>query len=171
MDKVEIASPADGAISHGSDSIQALMDQLLQALLALPGSGSLELDRTRLRELLTLLRAHESNVDLLSSGCMSLDGETREVVVADRREPLTRREFELLHVFMRHPGETLSREQLLSWVWGDVRRHNGNLVDVYIRYLRNKLRPLGVAACLVTVRGQGYQLQPQAAPRPTSSRR
>jgi len=147
------------------------MDQLLQALLALPGSGSLELNRTRLRELLTLLRAHESNVDLLSSGCMSLDGETREVVVADRREPLTRREFELLHVFMRHPGETLSREQLLSWVWGDVRRHSGNLVDVYIRYLRNKLKPLGAADCLVTIRGQGYQLQPQAAPRPPSSRR
>lgn len=166
-----MASTKDGVISHRSESIQALIDQLLQALLTLPGPGSVDLDRTRWRELVTQLRAHASTVDLLSCGCVRLDGETREVVVGDRRESLTRREFELLHLLMRHPGETLSREQLLGRVWGDVRRSSGNLVDVYIRYLRNKLRPLGVSACLQTVRGVGYQFEPLEAPGVASARR
>ena len=151
--------------------IQALIDQLLNALQELPPSGAVNLDRTRLRQLVTLLRTRASTVELLTIGCVRLDGESREVVVADRRESLTRREFDLLHALMRHPGETLSREQILGWVWGDARRASGNLVDVYIRYLRNKLRPLGVATCLETIRGVGYQFQPLEAPRVPPARR
>lgn len=150
---------------------QVLIDQLLIALQNLPVGGAVSLDRTRVRQLVSLLRNHASTVELLTIGCVRLDGETREVVVADRRESLTRREFELLHVLMRYPGETLSREQIIGWVWGDARRASGNLVDVYIRYLRNKLRPLGVAGCLETIRGVGYQFQPMDAPRVPSPRR
>ena len=165
------APTADPISFENVHHIQTLVDQLLFALQELPETAAVELDRTRLRQLLTLLRTHASTVELLIIGCVRLDGETREVVVADRRESLTRREFELLHVLMRHPGETLSRQQILGWVWGDARRASGNLVDVYIRYLRNKLRPLGVATCLETIRGAGYQFQPLEAPQVPSARR
>ena len=171
MSDVGRTPTVDGLSCDKVRHVQSLTDQLLLALQELPDSTSLKLDRTRLRQLLTLLRTHASTVEQLIIGCVRLDGETREVVVADRRESLTRREFELLHVLMRHPGETLSRQQILGWVWGDARRASGNLVDVYIRYLRNKLRPLGVATCLETIRGAGYQFQPLEAPQAPSARR
>jgi DNA-binding response OmpR family regulator len=159
------------APSENSHQIGLLIEQLLIALEHLPEAAAADLDNDSLRKLIGLLRTYASPVEQICIGCVCLDGDTREVVVAGRREPLTRREFDLLHALMRHPGATLSRAQLLNWVWGDARKASGNLVDVYIRYLRNKLKPLGAADCLVTIRGQGYQLQPQAAPRPPSSRR
>lgn len=159
------------ASSENSHQIDILVEQLLLALQHLPQAAAADLDHDNLRQLVALLRTHASSVEQISIGCVCLDGDTREVVVAGRRESLTRREFELLHALMRHPGTTLSRAQLLNRVWGDARRASDNLVDVYIRYLRNKLKPLGAADCLVTIRGQGYQLQPLAAPRPPSSRR
>ncbi|MCY1159159.1 MAG: response regulator transcription factor [Citricoccus sp.] len=67
---------------------------------------------------------------------------------------LSAREFSLAETFMRHPGQALSREQLLSRVWGYDFDPGSNVVDVYVRYLRNKLG----ASRLVTVRGVGYRL-------------
>lgn len=67
---------------------------------------------------------------------------------------LSAREFSLAETFMRHPGQALSREQLLSRVWGYDFDPGSNVVDVYVRYLRNKLG----ASRFVTVRGVGYRL-------------
>jgi DNA-binding response OmpR family regulator len=67
---------------------------------------------------------------------------------------LSAREFSLAETFLRHPGQALSREQLLSRVWGYDFDPGSNVVDVYVRYLRNKLG----TARLATVRGVGYRL-------------
>lgn len=165
-------APEQGLASSSTTfQVAGLIDDLIIALKNLPQAAATELDANNLRQLVSLLRTYASAVEQICIGCICLDGETREVVVSGRRESLTRREFDLLHALMRHPGSTLSRAQLLDWVWGDARRASGNLVDVYIRYLRNKLKPLGVADCLVTIRGVGYQLQPRDAPRLPSARR
>jgi two-component system OmpR family response regulator len=73
--------------------------------------------------------------------------------------PLSTKEFQLLEVFMRHPGEVLSRFQLLEGAWDTEYEHRSNVIDVYVRYLREKVdRPFGVAT-LETVRGAGYRLR------------
>ncbi len=68
---------------------------------------------------------------------------------------LSAREFSLAEVFMRHPDQVLSREQLLSRVWGYDFDPGSNVVDVYVRYLRRKLGD-GV---IETIRGMGYRLR------------
>ena len=68
---------------------------------------------------------------------------------------LTAREFALAETFLRHPGQVLTREQLLSHVWGYDFDPGSNVVDVYIRYLRRKLG----ADTIETVRGMGYRLR------------
>jgi DNA-binding response OmpR family regulator len=79
----------------------------------------------------------------------------RHVATIDGAEvDLSAREFSLAETFLRHPGQALSREQLLSRVWGYDFDPGSNVVDVYVRYLRNKLG----ASRLVTVRGVGYRL-------------
>src|SRR6266540_3276516 len=78
-----------------------------------------------------------------------------------RREPeLTRREFELLATFARHPGIVLSRSQLLRQVWGYDFAADGNVVDVFVGYLRRKLEADGEPRMLHTVRGVGFVLRP-----------
>ena len=98
-------------------------------------------------------RAQEETV--LSVGDLSLDLRTRRVRVGDRDIELTAREFTMLEVFLRHPGQVLSREQLLSHVWGYDHDPGSNVVDVYVGYLRRKLGKERIA----TVRGMGYALQ------------
>jgi DNA-binding response OmpR family regulator len=73
---------------------------------------------------------------------------------------LTRREFELLEAFARHPGIILSRPQLLSQVWGYDFPVDGNVVDVFVGYLRRKLEAGGEPRVLHTVRGVGFVLRP-----------
>ena len=68
---------------------------------------------------------------------------------------LTSREFALLEVFMRHPGEVLSRFELLEHVWDDTYEHRSNVIDVYIGYLRDKLG----RDAIETVRGAGYRFR------------
>jgi len=97
-------------------------------------------------------RAQESMV--LTRGELSLDLRTRVVQVADRSVELSAREFTLLETFLRHPNQVLSREQLLSRVWGYDFDPGSNVVDVYVRYLRNKIGSDRIA----TVRGAGYRL-------------
>ena len=71
---------------------------------------------------------------------------------------LTAREFSLLEAFLRHPDQVLSREQLLSMVWGYDFDPGSNVVEVYVRYLRRKLDvPFGRRS-IVTVRGVGYRV-------------
>ena len=72
---------------------------------------------------------------------------------------LSAKEFALLELFMRHPGSVLTRDQLLDGAWDMAFEKRSNVIDVYVRYLREKIdRPFGVDS-LETVRGVGYRLQ------------
>jgi DNA-binding response OmpR family regulator len=91
---------------------------------------------------------------VLTHGDLSLDLLTRRAGVAGRTVDLTAREFTLAEMFLRNPGQVLSREQLLSGAWGYDFDPGSNVVDVYVRYLRRKLG----ADYFETVRGMGYRL-------------
>jgi two-component system copper resistance phosphate regulon response regulator CusR len=108
------------------------------------------LARVRLR--LTSERATELTV--LCCGGLRLDVRTRRAHVDGCTVDLSAREFALAETFLRHPGQVLSREQLLSHVWGYDYDPGSNVVDVYVRYLRRKLG----AERFVTLRGMGYRL-------------
>jgi DNA-binding response OmpR family regulator len=71
---------------------------------------------------------------------------------------LTAREYQLLLFFLRHPGEVISRDRILERVWGNSESGGSNVIDVYVRYLRQKLEAGGERRLLQTVRGQGYVL-------------
>jgi DNA-binding response OmpR family regulator len=92
---------------------------------------------------------------LLRVGDASLDLRTRRITVDDVSSDLSAREFALAEMFFRHPGQVLSREQLLSHVWGYDFDPRSNVVDVYVGYLRKKL---GKEA-ITSVRGMGYRLE------------
>jgi two-component system, OmpR family, copper resistance phosphate regulon response regulator CusR len=82
---------------------------------------------------------HAPEETIIRAGDIALDLRTRRVRVGDRSVDLTAREFTLAEVFLRHPDQVLSREQLLSHVWGYDFDPASNVVDVYVRYLRRKL--------------------------------
>ncbi|MCB1292450.1 response regulator transcription factor [Mycolicibacterium sp.] len=106
----------------------------------------------RVRRRLNTERAPETTV--LSCGGLQLDLRTRRARVDGRDVELSAREFALAETFLRHPGQVLSREQLLSHVWGYDFDPGSNVVDVYVRYLRRKLG----AERFVTLRRMGYRL-------------
>jgi two-component system copper resistance phosphate regulon response regulator CusR len=106
----------------------------------------------RVRVRLRTDRTPEATV--LDVGGASLDLRTRRLVVDGRTVELTAREFALAEMFFRHPGQVLSREQLLSNVWGYDYDPGSNVVEVYVRYLRQKLGEGRIR----TVRGMGYRL-------------
>jgi len=91
----------------------------------------------------------------LSRGDLTLDAITRRAIVGDYEVDLSAREFALAEEFVTHADEVLSREQLLSSVWGLDFDPGSNVVDVYVRYLRAKLG----ADRIETVRGMGYRLR------------
>ena len=103
--------------------------------------------RSRLRE------TERGSAMVLTHGDVTLDIRSRNALVRGREVELSAREFALAREFLRHPGEVLSREQLLSRVWGLDFDPGSNVVDVYVRYLRGKLGPQHI----VTVRGAGYR--------------
>ena len=114
----------------------------------------------RFEELLARIRVRlrdsgSPEATILTAGPVSLDLRTRRATVDGRSVELTAREFTLTETFMRHPGQVLSREQLLSHVWGYDFDPGSNVVDVYVRYLRKKLGDTTVE----TVRGMGYRLR------------
>ena len=92
---------------------------------------------------------------MLEVGDLKLDPAARRVWRGDTEVDLSAKEFQLLETFMRHPGEVLSRYQLLEHAWDYDYENRSNIVDVYVRYLRDKIdRPFGVNQ-LETVRGAG----------------
>lgn len=91
----------------------------------------------------------------LSVGDISLDRRTRWVSVDGNTIELSAREFALLRTFLQHPDQVLTREQLLSHVWGYDYDPGSNVVDVYVGYLRRKLGPRRFE----TVRGVGYRFR------------
>ncbi|NVN54202.1 response regulator transcription factor [Mycolicibacterium hippocampi] len=109
------------------------------------------LARVRLR----LATERGGELTVLSHGGLRLDLRTRQALVDNRTVDLSAREFALAETFLRHPGQVLSREQLLSQVWGYDYDPGSNVVDVYVRYLRRKLG----ADRFVTLRGMGYRLE------------
>jgi DNA-binding response OmpR family regulator len=108
------------------------------------------LARVRLR----LTTGRQTEVTVLTCGGLSLDLRTRRAHADGRTVDLSAREFALAETFLRHPGQVLAREQLLSHVWGYDFDPGSNVVDVYVRYLRKKLG----ADRIETVRGMGYRL-------------
>lgn len=105
--------------------------------------------RLRLRD-----RERAGELTTLRLGDLALDLRTRQAHVDGRAVDLTAREFVLLEMFLRHPGQVLSREQILSRVWGYDFDPGSNIVDVYVRALRRKLGQ----GCVTTVRGMGYRM-------------
>jgi len=120
--------------------------------MAKPFSFEELLARIRLR-LRPTAKSEESPTQL-SHGDLTLDLQTRRARVAGRDVDLSAREFTLAETFIRHAGQVLSREQLLSNVWGFDFDPGSNVVDVYVRYLRTKLGK----ERFETVRGMGYRL-------------
>jgi len=117
-----------------------------------------------LAELLARLRAlvRRGPVErpaVLVVGDLRLDPATRQVWRGDSEIELSAREFALLETFMRRPGQVFSQTQLLEAAWDLGYEQRSNVVEVYVRYLREKLdRPFGVTS-LETVRGMGYRLR------------
>jgi two-component system OmpR family response regulator len=94
----------------------------------------------------------------LEVGDLTLDPATRRVARGGTGVTLSAKEFALLETFMRRPGDVLSRMYLLEQVWDYDYEHRSNVVDVYVRYLREKIdRPFGTDS-IETVRGAGYRL-------------
>jgi two-component system copper resistance phosphate regulon response regulator CusR len=113
----------------------------------------------RLRARLHRERAPETRV--LRVGDAELDLRTRRATVDGKPVELSAREFGLAEVFFQHPGQVLSREQLLSRVWGYDFDPGSNVVDVYVGYLRKKLGK----GRIVNTRGMGYRLEAEPGPR------
>jgi len=117
-----------------------------------------------LAELLARLRAltRRGPVErpaVVAVGDLRLDPATRQVWRGEEEIELSAREFALLEAFMRRPGQVLSQGQLLEAAWDFGYEQRSNVVEVYVRYLREKIdRPFGVRS-LETVRGMGYRLR------------
>jgi two-component system OmpR family response regulator len=114
----------------------------------------------RLRALVR--RAPVERPTILSIGDLRLDPAAKRAWRGETELSLSSKEFALLELFMRRPGVTLSRDQLLQGAWDMAFHHRSNVVDVYLRYLREKIdRPFGRHS-LETVRGVGYRLREDA---------
>jgi two-component system response regulator MprA len=90
---------------------------------------------------------------------LTLDTDARELRVDDQRVDLTTKEYELLELFMRHPNQVLTREVIYDRVWGYDFGGESNIIEVYVRYLRQKLEAGDRARLIQTVRGAGYILR------------
>jgi DNA-binding response OmpR family regulator len=120
-------------------------------------------------ELLARVRAHARRSEssgagtrLARLGDASVDLREREVHRGDETLELTNREFRLLDYFLKHRGEVLSRSRILDRAWDAAHDPTTNVVDVYVRYLRDKLDPPGTdvsESVIETVRGSGYRLR------------
>ncbi|NCC32071.1 MAG: response regulator transcription factor [Chloroflexia bacterium] len=90
---------------------------------------------------------------------LTLDTASRELRVGERRVELTTKEYDLLELFLRHPNQVLTREIIFDRVWGYDFGGESNIIEVYVRYLRQKLEAEGEPRLIQTVRGAGYILR------------
>ncbi len=115
-------------------------------------------------ELLARMRAlarrrPDAGTNVLAVGDLELDLASHRVTRAGQVVDLSVKEVQILEVFLRHPGDVLSRLQILEGAWDSGYEHRSNVIDVYVRYLREKLdRPFGRDS-FETVRGAGYRLR------------
>ncbi|MGE5701186.1 MAG: response regulator transcription factor [Clostridia bacterium] len=117
-----------------------------------------------IEELFARIRVHmrksqSDETETIAIDTLTIEPHSRRVYRADEEISLTPREFELLYYLATHQDQALSREQLLSAVWGFDFMGNTNVVDVYIRYLRNKIDADHPVKLIHTIRGVGYTLR------------
>lgn len=106
-----------------------------------------------------LRRESASKTSLLSFLDITLDTTTHEAVRGNRSITLSSKEYALLEFLLRHPRQVVSRTMIAEHVWDFDAEHLSNVIDVYIRYVRNKLCAAGEPDVIHTVRGSGYQLK------------
>lgn len=94
--------------------------------------------------------------EILACGAITLNPKSCTVTLSGQELTLTKTEYQLLHCFMSHKNEALSRERIIDMVWGKEHYIDANSVDVYVRYLRGKLDGEGQPSCITTLRGIGY---------------
>jgi two-component system, OmpR family, response regulator MprA len=111
----------------------------------------------RVRALLRRARPNEETV--LKFSDLTLNVSTREVTRGTQKIELTTKEFDLLHFFMLHPRQVLTREIIYDRIWGYDFGGESNILEVYIRYLRSKLETAEASRLIQTVRGVGYVLR------------
>jgi DNA-binding response OmpR family regulator len=143
----------------GRDSVSA-RSELLRS-----GADDFWLSSAGASDLLTRLRLHrrllakgQPPADRLSLADLSVVPSRHEVRRGQRQVALTAREYALLLLLIEHRGQVLSREQILRQVWHDQQGAASNVIEVYVRYLRQKLEREGEKRLIHTVRGQGYCL-------------
>lgn len=111
-----------------------------------------------------LLRRSENQIsEILTVGPLRLDPKSTYVERNGQQIELTAKEFSLMMFFMRHPNQLVTRTEILENVWDANYEGLGNVVDVYVNYLRNKLEQHGEPRVLETVRGRGYLLRDRSA--------
>jgi DNA-binding response OmpR family regulator len=106
-------------------------------------------------------RASGETLNLLQVGDLVVNLISREVTIGETSVDLTNREFSLLELLMRSPDRVFTRTQILDHVWGYDFDPQTNVVDVYIRRLRNKVGPINGELAIETVRGVGYRMKKQ----------
>lgn len=104
-------------------------------------------------------RQSAQQLGILRYGNLTMDTAAREVRIGERRIDLTAREYELLELFMRHPQQVLTREVIYDRVWSYDFGGESNIIEVYVRYLRQKMEANGEPRLIQTVRGVGYILR------------
>lgn len=115
------------------------------------------------RELLARINAlirrrSEQKRPLLKCGPLVLDPVARECKVDGESIPLRRREFDILELLMRYENQVFTRDRIIAHVWQKEYDGTSNVVDVHVKYLRDKLRPCNLDTLVVTVRGVGYKV-------------
>ncbi|GAA0685236.1 response regulator transcription factor [Kitasatospora atroaurantiaca] len=104
--------------------------------------------------------SEEDDSEVLAFADLRMNTATREVTREGKPIELTRTEFMLLEMFLSHPRQVLTREQILKAVWGFDFEPSSNSLDVYVMYLRRKTEQGGMPRLIQTVRGVGYALRP-----------
>lgn len=99
---------------------------------------------------------------VLAYADLTMNVKTREVRRGEREIPLTATEFELLRLFLQHPRQVLTRDLIYERVWGYDFGGESKIIEVYVRYLREKLEAAGEPRLIQTVRGVGYALRQEA---------
>ncbi len=118
-----------------------------------------DLDELLARTRALLRRTQLERAPVLTFNDLTLDTSTRLATRRSRPVALTAKEYDLLELFMRHPKQVLTREMIFDRVWGYDFGGESNVLDVYIRYLRQKLESDGETRLIHTVRGVGYVLR------------
>ncbi len=118
-----------------------------------------EIDELLARIRALLRRTAADRVKVLEFADLVLDSSTRKAKRGDREIELTAKEYDLLELFMRHPSQVMTREVIFDRVWDYDFGGESNVLDVYIRYLRQKLEEGDDSRLIYTVRGVGYVMR------------